>query len=253
MEAGSLAIWYHWSPAKKGQETRASAEVHVNLWRRRIEKISNKEETFLDIGLRLRDASSIADFRLYLPFHVTQNDIRDLGKVLHNRVTLMAVFNEAYIAGEFDVLGTFSIHDTSNVEVLCCHSLNPGVDFTVATRNDLHSGTIVHFTDGLCTRFRSDADQYIRFRIILDKETDKAFSQLHRQFDAVFLSAIPRDEVVEFRFNERRSLPQEIIDEMSARDHNELFKFTALHYFLIRESDSQFVMSHTDFHKVRLL
>jgi hypothetical protein len=40
---------------------------------------------------------------------------------------------------------------------------------------------------------------------------------------------------------------------MSARDHNELFKLIALHYFLIRESDSQFVMSHTDFHKVRLL
>jgi hypothetical protein len=58
---------------------------------------------------------------------------------------------------------------------------------------------------------------------------------------------------VEFRFNERRSLPQEIIDEMSARDHSELFKLVAFHYFLIRESDSQFVMSHADFHKVRLL
>jgi hypothetical protein len=158
MKSGSLAIWYHWSPAKKGDATRASAEVHVNLWRRRIKRISNKEETFLDIGLRFSSASSIADFRLYLPFHVTQNAIRDLGKILHHHDTLMAVFNEAYIACDLDAVGTFSIHDTDNKEVLCCHSLSPGVDFTVATRNDIQSGTIVHFTDGLCTRFKSGAD-----------------------------------------------------------------------------------------------
>jgi hypothetical protein len=70
MQSDSLAIWYHWSPAKKGQATRAAAEVHVNLWRRRIKRRSNKEETFIDIGFRFRDASSIAAFQLYIPFHV---------------------------------------------------------------------------------------------------------------------------------------------------------------------------------------
>jgi hypothetical protein len=47
-------------------------------------------------------------------------------------------------------------------------------------------------------------------------------------------------------------LPQAISDEMSDGDY-ELFKITALHHFLIRESDSQFVIAHADFHKVRLL
>jgi hypothetical protein len=166
----------------------------------------------------------------------------------------MAVFNEAYIAGGIDNVGTYSIHDTNDKEVLRCHSLRPGIDFTAASRDDgQHHGTIIHFTETLCARFKDDVDQYIRFRILLNKEMDHTFSQLVRQFDWILLSAIPRDEVVEFRFNERRSLPQEIIDEMSAREHHEQFRLVAVHYFLIRESDSHFVMAHTNFHKVRLL
>lgn len=59
--------------------------------------------------------------------------------------------------------------------------------------------------------------------------------------------------MVEFRFNEHRSLPQEIIDQMAAQEEYEQFDLRAVHCFLIRESDSHFVMSHADFHKVRLL
>src|ERR1700720_607909 len=95
--SGSLAIWYHWKPPSKGHQTRASAEVHVNLWRLRIRKNSTKEETFLDIGLLLRDVSSVAEFYLYLPFQIEKaEEIRDLGHLLANRTTLLAVFNEPY-------------------------------------------------------------------------------------------------------------------------------------------------------------
>jgi hypothetical protein len=255
MQNGSLAIWYHWSPAKKGQAPRAAVEIHVNLWRLRVRKGSTEEETFLDVGLRLSDVSSIADFKFYLPFHLDHaHDILDLGSVLHDRKTLMAVFNETYFSGDADALGTFLIRDTVGKDVLCCHTLRPGIDFTVSPRDyGTQTGSIVHFNTELCTRFRSDADQYIRFRIMLSKERDTAFSRLERQSDRFLLSAKPRDEVVEFRFNEHRSLPHDISDEMSTRDNYELFRITAVHYFLIRESDSQFVMAHAGFHKVRLL
>src|SRR5947199_5407749 len=92
---GSLAIWYHWAPANKGQAPRAAVDLHVNLWRLRVRKRSTEEETFLDIGLRLSDVASIADFKLYLPFRLDHaHDIIDLGKILQDRTTLMAVFNE---------------------------------------------------------------------------------------------------------------------------------------------------------------
>lgn len=255
MQNGSLAIWYHWSaPAKKGQAIRAAVEAHVNLWRRRIKKRSNKEETFIDIGFRFRDASSVAAFQLYVPFHLEQSDIHDLCHILHDRETLMAVFNEAYIPGDIDSVGTFSIREPNGDKIISCHSLRPGFDFTVAIRDHgKHLRTIIHFTEALCARFQSGVEQYLRFRILLNSERDRAFSQLTRQSDWLFLSAIPRDEVVEFRFNERRSLPQEIIDEMSAREQHEQFRLAAVHCFLIRESDSHFVMSHADFHKVRVL
>jgi hypothetical protein len=178
-----VAIWYHWSPAAKGQATRAGAEIHVNLWRLRINKNSQKEETFLDIGLRLRDVSSIADFNLYLPFQLDRaHDVRDLGALLQNRGTLMAVFNEAYFPGDADALGTFSVMDTAHKEILCCHSLRPGIDFTVTPRSyDSQPGSVVHFDTQLCKRFRSQTDQYIRFRIMLDNARNAAFSRLERQ------------------------------------------------------------------------
>ena len=180
MQNGSLAIWYHWSaPAKKGEAIRAAVEVHVNLWRRRIKKRSNKEETFIDIGFRFRDASSVAAFQLYVPFHLDQSDIHDLGRSLHDRETLMAVFNEAYIAGEVDGLGTFSIREPSGPEIISCHSLRPSLDFTVAIRDQgNHFGTIIHFTEALCARFQSGVEQYLRFRILLNSGRDRAFSQL---------------------------------------------------------------------------
>ncbi len=254
MDNGSLAIWYEWRPAQKGHATRAEIQIHINLWRRRFKRRSNEEETFLDIGLRIRDPSSIGSFNLYFPLPLRQSDVVDLGGVLHDRRTLMAVFNEAFTVDDKDQFGTFGIRESSDQIVLRCHSLAPGADFTVATRQyDSQFATIIHFTDRLCSRFGADEDQYIRFRVVLDKQSDKAFSQLKRQTDWLFVSAIPRDEVVEFRFNERRSLPQEIVNEMSQRDHYELFKVVVIHYFLIRESDSQFVMAQADFHKVRLL
>src|ERR1700730_11078381 len=98
MDGGSLALWYHWKAAQKGQATRAAAEVHINLWRRRIKKLSNKEESFLDLGFRFKASSSISDFRLYLPFAISQSDIVDLGSILHDQTTMMAIFNEAYVA-----------------------------------------------------------------------------------------------------------------------------------------------------------
>jgi hypothetical protein len=43
------------------------------------------------------DTSSIADFKIYFPFRLDHaHDIVDLGKILEDRTTLMAVFNEAY-------------------------------------------------------------------------------------------------------------------------------------------------------------
>jgi hypothetical protein len=59
----------------------------------------------------------------------------------------------------------------------------------------------------------------------------KTFSRMERQYDRFLLSAKPRDEVVEFRFNEQRSLPHEIGDEMTSADNYELFRLTAVHYF----------------------
>jgi hypothetical protein len=248
---GSLAIWYHWAPAKKGQSPRAAVDVHVNLWRLRVRKRSTEEETFLDIGLRLSDISSIADFKIYLPFRLDHaHDIVDLGKILEDRTTLMAVFNEAYFPGDPDAAGTFSISGAGGKEVLCCHALRPGIDFTLAARN---YGTIVHFNAELCSRFRSNSGQYIRFRIMLKGARGQAFSRMERQYDRFLLSSKPRDEVVEFRLNEQRSLPHDIGDEMTSTDNYELFRITSIHYFLIRESDSQCVLYHSDFHKVRLL
>jgi hypothetical protein len=229
--------------------------LHVNLWRLRVRKHSTEEETFLDVGLRLSDTSSIADFKLYLPFPLDHaHDIVDLGEILQDRTTLMAVFNEAYFPGVPDAIGTFSISGAGGKEVLCCHALRPGIDFTLAPRNyGKNTSSIVHFNTELCSRFRNNSDQYIRFRIMLKGARDKAFSRMERQSDQFLLSAKPRDEVVEFSFNEQRSIPHDISDEMTSTDNYELFRLMAVHYFLIRESDSQFVVSHSDFHKVRLL
>jgi hypothetical protein len=254
MESGSLAIWYQWVPARKGQSPRAEAEIHVNFWRRRVSSRFSNEETLLDIGLKLRHSSSVKSFNLFLPFSVAPEEVLDLGLVLKDHRTLMAVFNEAYDTSDPISPGSFPIRDKSGNVVLVCHALTRKSDFAVTTRQYRDGpGTIIHFDEALCARFDSDQDQYIRFRIILSKSATSVFSFHQHPADGWLQSAMPREEVVEFRFNERRSLPQEVVDKMYLRDKSELFKITGLHYFLIRESDVQFVMAQTDFHKVRML
>src|SRR5689334_15750248 len=118
----------------------------------------------------------------------------------------MAVFNEAYVPGDIDDTGTFPIMNQNDPAIMYCHCLRPGIDFTSSISDQGgHIGTIINFTASLCGRFKPEVEQYIRFRVILNAQRDRAFSKLTRQFDWIFLSAIPRDEVVEFRFNEHRS------------------------------------------------
>jgi hypothetical protein len=196
---GSLALWYHWVPARKGQTTRSEAEIHVNFWRRQT-RLFRPEETLLDIGVKLRHASSVESFNLFLPFSAKSEDIVDLGNVLRDERTLMAVFNEPYAAGDLGPRHSFPVRDKNGRVVFVCHTLRMPGDFTVTSRQyEGGPGATIAFTEAFCDRFENDQDQYLRFRINLNSAAASALSFYQRRADRWLLSGVPRDEVIEFR------------------------------------------------------
>ncbi|MGF1924794.1 MAG: hypothetical protein ACQUHE_11495 [Bacteroidia bacterium] len=272
-----MALWYQWRAPAKGGSSDAKVELHVNLWRlsasptlrRRVanfwyktkRRVSWKEipivsndVNFLDIGILFKDSSSLASFSLYIPGKIQQEDIEDLGVKLKKQKILMAVFNEPLVAVEGEGSESFVINNSLGAPTILCHPIKPGRDTTIGISNSQTYGeaTIISFGGSLRSRFDEKLKNYIRFRINLSHEVASNFVTEELSQDRAFQSSFKRDEVVEFRLNEQRSLPPDIAQRAEPGDQAH-FAIDAIHYFVIRDTQWDLVLSQGKENKVRLM
>jgi hypothetical protein len=82
----------------------------------------------------------------------------------------------------------------------------------------------------------------------MGSEDKKCISQTHIPQDSKLLSHFESTEIVDFRLNEIRDLPQPIASYLS----NPIC-ISTVHFFLIRETNSELKLSHTEFKRCRIL
>lgn len=245
MKVSSLALWY--VPRNNDDaDNPKSVEAHFNLWKLpagsfwfRSRQLFSR---YLDIGLRLHNANKIESVKLYVPFILYQNDLKDLGGYLSNANLLCAVFNDNltiktgksdyYEVSKSDGTPDFTIYKLATNSFILDHETEAGA--TVITIN-------LNYTES--------NDLYIRFRIL--GGFAKSLSFIDKPPNSVFQSAFYRTDTIDLRVNEIRVLENKFVEKME--NGGTIFQFSKLHFFFICSSREEWYFSQLPYANCRIL
>ncbi|WP_458441588.1 hypothetical protein [Methylorubrum extorquens] len=270
---GTLALWYESNealPRPEGAEPSSAPEsvghpspegaepssvssqphlkLHVNLWRD-----LDKKFNFLDVGLLLTDVEKIDRIYLYLPTQIEIGDVFDLSGALKDVETLNAVFNE--VSNLVRDKDRFFLVTARSKKLRAIYKIDVSRDISIDPVNvpGKANGTIIALNNSICAEIaqadKFHKEHYIRLRIFLDGPAQNVFTTEDRAASVGL--ALTQDilETTEFRLNERRSFPPDVLQ----RTTDGQFFLESIHYFLIRSRDYQLSSQHQNFRKVRRL
>lgn len=231
----SLAIWY------KGSQQEREIHVHINFWKL---PAMEKEGRFLDIGLNLPESRAIDKIYIFIPFEIGAGDIKDLGRVIGASPPrlLTAIFNEDYRITSSASSDYYRVNDQHDNEVFNVYAMN-NANFGLENK---HGGTILELRlPKLEVRMEKT---YLRFRITGPNLTH--FSRIEKDVSSIFSNAFNKNEILDFRVNSVRHLPNKLLEEI-AQDKD--FNITKIHLFYICSYCEDYTLSHQPFHSVRKL
>ncbi|MBC2689795.1 hypothetical protein [Pseudomonas kielensis] len=258
--AKSLAFWLEGIKGAK-----PDIDLHVNYWL--LHQNTDRELSYLDIGVKFQGLHDVrgkdkGSINIYFPFKVNkENYYPNLGELVCSRTDLIqTIFNSRHKSTVNSSNTSVDIEFESEKEgvlrvftQISCSPENGGVRIV-----DTDEGSTLLFplklfntTRKVATNFGSESESlpgYIRFRIKLNSNETKVISQSYKHTDSIILSRLESTEIVDFRLNEVRDLPGIIQskDLIGAGIKN-------IHFFLIREVDSEYKQAHANFHRCRLL
>lgn len=252
-EAGSSSIERAEASSTRSADCRTATtqprlKLHVNLWRD-----LDKKFNFLDVGLLLTHVEKIDRIYLYLPTHIDSGDVFDLSRALKDVETLNAVFNEvSTLVRDKD---RYFVVTAKPDKLRAIYKIDVSRDISIDPVNvpGKANGTIIALNNCLCRDIVSADEQnkehYVRLRIFLEGSAQNLFSTEDRAASVGL--ALTQDilETTEFRLNERRSFPPDVLQ----RTADGQFFLESVHYFLIRSRDYQLSSQHQNFRKVRRL
>lgn len=255
--ARSLAFWLENARSKENENTEEEnieIELHFNYWSLKKVKIN-----CLDIGVRLCNIGEFDSINFYLPFDYNNLQYQPgLGKTVCTSDGLIsAIFNcfEREIKPDHR-LGFFDIDFSQSKKerpIRFFTQLLPesedssgGVQITEESDQD-NKGCILKFPSSLFN-FDKSRDGYFRFRIVLSDEDEKSISIKDEPDWALITNHFEKSEIIDFRVNETRNLPDKV--KRFITDKSYLKK---IHFFLIRDTRSEYKMSHAAYFRCRLL
>ena len=233
----SLAVWYR---GVTQEET--SVDIHINFWK--LPTSNTAFVRFLDIGFNLHNALPVEKLFIYLPFHVSLQNLKDLGQVIAKGSTnlLNAIFNENYQITSAANSDYHEVKDNMGKEVFNIYEMNEN-NYSVENK---YQGSIISITlpQGSIRRERT----YLRLR--LTGESLLGFSKIEKNISSVFSSAFTKAEIFDFRINSTRHLPNKLLEEIAASCS---FNVAKVHLFYICSYRENYFLSHCPFHSVRKL
>ena len=247
--AKSLAIWLE-NPNDNPELT-----LHVNFW-----ALNSGDLAYLDVGVRFSAKGKWDAINVYLPF--SKRDITytpQLGKlVCDDKQLLSAVFNKRLLGSEnrddeSQVLD-FGQDEAGEEDILQFFTALPKKEDDDSTYGVQIKKIKEGETEGVQLSFprklfkRENVAGYFRFRLVLQRDAYQAISHIYKSNERALTNHFEKTEMVDFRINEPRNLPIKIRTEL-----NNPSCLKRVDFFLIREAYSEFKMSHSDYHRCRLL
>lgn len=251
---------------KKGKDVLKNEkfQIHINYWSLGESSSSKSIIEYLDIGILLRSVSEDEKICVFIPFLVDGNNFTDLGDlVLQDENLIEKIFNSSVKNQDRNVA-----HNKINCAKKIffddgdCFIFFNGLWLSNSTKSKFGDcckipvetnmqGTKLSFIVkdffSLISSPNHTENFYFRFRIRLDENTREKFSSKRELKDNRLLSRRDTMEIVDFRINETRSLPNDV-GVFNTRSHKGV-----VHFFLVREIDSDYYFSHTNFRRTRLL
>lgn len=209
--------------------------------------------SFLDIGVKFKNIDS--RINIYIPFIIHENSYdSQMGlKVANDVLLLSAIFNteiknitfsdSRYHHSDITFSDGEEIRFFTNIELVNSNSFGNGVEL----HNVEDEGTIISFP---LSNFdlKEKTSGYFRFRLILEGANKKALSTYYKPSDRFLLTTEETVEVIDFRINEVRNTPESINCFLT-----EKVPLNAVHFFIIREVESEYVMSDKGYSRCRFL
>ena len=223
----SFALWFDSSRVEMDDFT---ADVHFNLWNLHYRKA---KPPFLDVGIRIKEPKGYSKVYFFVPWEISKENITDLGQYLRSTEILCAIFNEDYTMVQSPQSKVLQAQNPNGDLVINIYCLDIQNDLQIERK---YGGTLISFDRP--PQLDGTATEYYRFRISSSdfKHVIKSYSPKN-----VFLqSAISTTEAIDFRFNDYRSLPSSLIEEMRSCLS---YKIGKVHFLLIVESDVDLLYS----------
>lgn len=244
-------------------------ELHVNYW-----KIGNKKNPrtdLLDIGVMIQNEKNTDSVSLFIPFKIQNGSIKDLSHTFKQIEVVQGIFNERLSSVSSDH-GTphYQLQYKKNRELFCdilklsTDQDEQNLKSNIIESTDLNNGTLLKLklTDVSKQRNASseegkDSEQispklYFRIRINIPNGKDNPFIQSIEPKDKIFASAFTSQEILDFRLNEVRTMPNDVLDKFSESIQN--VQSCKLVAFLIAiPIDTEIALTTPDWHKFRIL
>lgn len=222
------------------EENRApEVELHFNLWKLKNKNIKNKTsdrgDSVLDIGIKVKVTQNMSKIYMFIPFHF--DEIEDLGiKMKDNRKIINGIFNddcEIKKSGQSQstvVERNGGIDGNGNEirDIIRIFTLDSDYQQNVYLEKK-EEGTIITINvDSDCS---TDGEQnYYRFRIKGD--VLRKFETTLRAKDKLFTPSAEVNYIIDFRLNEKRSLPENLNMLLQKSDELSIKK---IHFLLLMD------------------
>jgi len=245
---------------------KANVKLHFNLWDLYTEK--DKKETFLDVGVYIKDIKNIKEFLIYFPFHIKNNEFIDLHScfrtdselvrtIFNHNLSFNSVSNSlSYIS--YDSKGTtddFFVHTLpfESAAMLAVNHQNyayngDGLNSTLFTMTDTFLECVRGYQETAVEAETTNA-AYFRFRVPLKDRS--VFISAYEPKHSFITGALNKNEIIDFRVNESRSLPSGLYNEKESRRMS--FVSDSIDYFLVKDAWCEYQGSHSGFKKSRTL
>ncbi|MCI9086942.1 MAG: hypothetical protein HFE51_11090 [Clostridia bacterium] len=203
------------------------ATMNFNLW---ALCDWDKDTVKLDIGFKLENLSSSKEVCIYIPVEIEENDITDLGTILSQDVNLIgAIFNENYQIKTVPNNKKITVQLKDKPEFIV-YSLDIKTDLRIESFEK--GGKLIYIkVDKIVDKGDACDTYYFRFR--LETPELKKILKEYPSKNQIFESLAYYTYSVDFRFNNRRSMDNSLIEKMNNGNTQKFVNIKKIHFLLM--------------------
>lgn len=206
-------------------------DVHINVW------TNLKDANYIDIGLRIYKKDNFNTIGVYIPYHISQNDVFDLSDVLKNETVMRGIFNQKC---SITISSIESYYDVQ----LTDHSMRViSIGSCINNVTNIENGTVISF---VISQWSEDNIAYIRFRLPYKSLSDHLSAKKPIYIEALESPIMKESYPYNFKLNESRTLPREVLKSIDSS-----MSIKTINFFLCMPDKCS--ISPENAHKIRII